>query len=123
MQEILIDACGWVALIEGKINIDIAIMEILGPFQLILLDSVESELITLEESKKGKLLLALLRQKSQLLETKEGHGKHTDDQLFVIAKEKGIPVLTVDKELKRRLYLAGCSVIEVLGRKRLRLIE
>ncbi|MBT3970821.1 MAG: hypothetical protein HOE92_01240 [Euryarchaeota archaeon] len=123
MQEILVDACGWAALIEGRINLDHGMQSVVGPFQLILLDTVEDELVKLEEKNRSNLLLDLLRQKAQVMETKEGHGKHTDDQLFVIAKEKNIPVLTVDKELKKRLHHAGCSVIEVLGGKRLRLIE
>ena len=42
-QCIIIDACGWVAVIDSGINIDIELEKIFGSFQLILLDSVLDE--------------------------------------------------------------------------------
>ena len=41
MQDILIDTCGWIAVVEANINIDISLNQILGPHQLLLIPQVE----------------------------------------------------------------------------------
>jgi len=118
MQKVIIDSCGWVALIEAGINIDISMNELVGPYQLVLIPSVEQEINKLNTGG-SNLLLELLQSKS--IPQDVSGDSHTDDQILSLASDKGWPVLTVDRELKRRLIEASCSVIEVVANKRLRL--
>ena len=119
MQKVLIDACGWVAVIEAGINIDKALLESSGISKITTTQSVISEL----ESLDGNLLLDMLTAKAELIEPLVGSGKHTDDQLFDLAKKYSCPILTVDTELKRRLSQENLSWIEVSGRSHLRMIR
>lgn len=123
MQQVLIDACGWVACIDAKLNIDQAIESLLGPCEWLLLPSVFEELNRLQENRgRAKpLLLNMLEAKSTRVES-EGF-PHTDDALLSYAQDHGCAVLTVDTELKRRLYEANVHVIEVRQNNRLHLIE
>ena len=112
-QCIIIDACGWVAVIDSGINIDIELEKIFGSFQLILLDSVLDELkeIEKERTKRKTLLISMLESKSNKIDSEEF--THTDDQIFSISEQLGYAVLTVDKELKKRLYQSSIKFIEV----------
>lgn len=125
MQRIIVDACGWVAVIDAAINIDLALMQLVGPSQLLLLPDVEQELqkLNAQRPKKKSLLLPLLKAKTIMIEAPEESGNHPDDQIFLFAKNEGIPVLTVDTELKRRFFNYGLVVIEVAKNKRLNLID
>ena len=122
-QQIIVDSCGWVALIDAKINLDVELERIFGTFQLILLDSVDNELNNLESSRPNRksLLLEMLRSKSNLVSS--SLDSHTDDQIFDLACRDSYSVLTIDKNLKMRLYENGISVIEVAKSNHLRLIE
>ncbi len=119
MQRVLIDTCGWVAVIEAGINIDKALLESSGINNMALTPSVLSELETME----GNLLLDILESKAEIIEPLDESGKHTDDQLFDLAKKYNWPILTVDTQLKRRLSLSNLTWIEVSGRSHLRLIR
>ena len=119
MQRVLIDTCGWVAVIEAGINIDKALLESSGISNIALTSSVLSELKTME----GNLLLDMLESKAEIIEPLDESGKHTDDQLFDLAKKNNWPVLTIDTELKRRLSQSNLTWIEVSGRSHLRLIR
>ena len=121
MQKVIIDSCGWVAVIEAGLNIDSSMMEVVGPFRFALLESVKSELENLNESGKN-LLLELLVSKADSIIPADGDETHTDDQILTLAKQENWAVLTVDRELKRRLVEASCRVIEVVSNKRLRLV-
>ncbi len=125
MQQILIDACGWVAIIDSGMNIDSELARVYGPAQLLLLDSVRAELEILNEQRprKKNLLLSLLEQKSQPVQALTLDSAHPDDQLFELAVEHSWPVLTVDVELKRRLYQEGLPILEVSKNQRLDLVE
>ena len=125
MQRVIVDACGWVAVIDAAINIDDALLQLLGPFQLLLLSDVEKELIEInsKRSKKKSLLLQLLKSKTIIVEAPVDSGNHPDDQILLLAKNEGTHVLTVDTELKRRLFDFGIPIIEVAKNKRLRLID
>ena len=125
MQRVIVDACGWVAVIDAAINIDDALLHLLGPCQLLLLPDVEKELIEInsKRSKKKSLLLQLLKAKTVIVEAPDDSGNHPDDQILSLAKKEGIHVLTVDIELKRRLFDFGIPIIEVAKNKRLRLID
>ena len=70
-QCIIIDACGWVAVIDSGINIDIELEKIFGSFQLILLDSVLDELkeIEKERTKRKTLLNSMLENKSNIIDS------------------------------------------------------
>lgn len=121
MGDVLIDACGWVALIDAGLNIDSALSSIIGPPHFILLPSVLEELTEIQEKRnlRKTLMLELLLQRSTLIE--EGSG-HTDDLLLKHAQKNGLPLLTVDANLKRRCFESSVDVIEVMNRKKLRLI-
>ena len=122
MGDVLIDACGWVALIDGSFNIDLALSKIVGPPHFILIDLVLEELEEIEENRpRGKnLMLDLLLQRSTLVEHK---AMHTDDALLEIAIEQNIPLLTVDANLKRRSLENGIGILEVVKGKNIRLIN
>ena len=47
-QSIIVDACGWVAVIDSGMNFDIELKQTIGNFELILLDSVLDELKEIE---------------------------------------------------------------------------
>ncbi|MBT60252.1 MAG: hypothetical protein CMA63_01700 [Euryarchaeota archaeon] len=125
MQQILIDACGWVAIIDSKMNMDAELSRIYGPCSFLLLQSVEQELISLnnQRPRNKNLLLGLLMKKSEPIEALSQDFSHPDDQLFTLASKHGYPVLTVDIDLKRRLYEQGLPVLEVNKSQRLHLLE
>ena len=125
MQQILIDACGWVAIIDSGMNIDSELSRVYGPAQMLLLDSVREELENLNEQRprSKNLLLSLLEQKSQPVQPLTDDSAHPDDQLFELAVEHSLPVLTVDVELKRRFYEQGLPILEVSKNQRLELVE
>ena len=117
---VLVDACGWVAVVDARINIDLELETQIGPVELKVTDLVLEELNRLAEHESQSLLLDLLQDRAEVV---AGEGEHTDDELLNLATTNGWPVLTVDKALKARLHEANASVIEVHGYKTLRLIE
>jgi len=121
MVGVLIDACGWVALVEARLNLDISMKDAVGSADLKLLESVNKELESVSSNQKG-LLLDLLRNRSEIVLDIEGMG-HPDEMLVVLSSKNGWPVLTVDTELKRRLIEQGGSYIEVTSNRYLRLVE
>ncbi|HII11260.1 MAG TPA: hypothetical protein HA356_04200 [Candidatus Poseidoniaceae archaeon] len=125
MQQVLIDACGWVAVVDSGMNFDSEALNILGRPQLLLLPKVIEELRQLDalRPRGKKLLLELLTAKSEEVDPRPGAGEHTDDQLMDLAQASGMTVLTVDVQLKRRLFERAVPVLEVTKKKRLRLIE
>ena len=122
MGDVLIDACGWVALIDGEFNIDTALSQIIGPPHFILLDLVLEELEGIESKRpRGKkLMLDLLLQRSTRIEHPT---MHTDNALLEVASSLNIPILTVDSHLKRQSFENGIGIIEVLQGKNIRLIN
>ena len=122
MGDVLIDACGWVALIDGEFNIDTALSQIIGPPHFILLDLVleEQEGIESERPRGKKLMLDLLLQRSTQIEHPT---MHTDNALLEVASSLNIPILTVDSQLKRQSFENGIGIIEVLQGKNIRLIN
>lgn len=122
-QQIIVDSCGWVAIIDANINFEVELERMFGTFQLVLLDTVDNELSNLEYSRprRKSLLLEMLRNKSNLVSGSVN--SHTDDQIFELACSDSYSVLTIDKILKKRLYQQGISVIEVAKNNHLRLID
>ncbi len=122
MGDVLIDACGWVALIDGSFNIDLALSQIVGPPHFILIDLVLEELEDIEASRPRakKLMLDLLLQRSTLIEYST---MHTDDALLEVASERKIPILTIDSNLKRRALELGLGIVEVTQGKNIRLVN
>ncbi len=122
-QSIIVDACGWVAVIDSGINIDLELEKIFGTFELILLKSVLDELKKIENDrpKRKTLLIPMLESKSKLIENNEF--THTDDKIYSISEQFEHAVLTVDKELKKRLYKSSIKVIEVNKNNHLNVIE
>jgi|TARA_B110000967_G_scaffold186104_1_gene206919 rRNA-processing protein FCF1 len=125
VKQILIDTCGWVAIIDSGMNIDTELLRVFGPAQMVLLESVRQELELLNNGRprSKNLLLGLLDQKSKPIEALSLDSNHPDDQLFELAVEHTIPVLTVDVELKRRLYEHGLPILEVSKKQRLKLVD
>tara|TARA_B100000965_G_scaffold395170_1_gene408327 strand:+ start:2895 stop:3275 length:381 start_codon:yes stop_codon:yes gene_type:complete len=122
-QKIIVDSCGWVAIIDSGINFELELERMFGNYELILLDSVliELESLEIERPRRKSLLLDLLKQKSIPFQTNEQ--VHTDDVIFDLATSYGHAVLTVDKDLKKRLYQLGISVVEVVKGQHLKLID
>ena len=121
MSCVLIDACGWAALMDAGLNLDVSMSKVIGKPKYLLLSKVREELISLSKHRKG-LLLDLLDSKSELIEAPEGI-RHTDRVLLDLSTKNGWPVLTVDRRLKERLINNGGSYIEVTSRNVLRLIH
>ncbi len=122
MGEVLIDACGWVALVDGSFNIDTALSNLVGPPQFILIDLVQQELEEIDATRpRGKkLMLDLLMQRS----TRVDHPTmHTDDALLEVALERGAPLLTVDANLKKRALDNSVGILEVVKGKNIRLVN
>ena len=119
MVGVLVDACGWVSLVDAGLNLDISLNETIGEAELKVTDSVRRELDSLA-GRRGSLLLDLLYSRAEFVKSKEGH---TDTSLVEISIEMGWPVLTVDRGLKRKLVERGCSFIEVTSGPSLRLVE
>ncbi|HJM19156.1 MAG TPA: hypothetical protein QF802_01705 [Candidatus Thalassarchaeaceae archaeon] len=119
MTKVLVDACGWVAIIEAGLNIDHAMSDVVGDFEPVLLQKVLNELERLQSYSTTALLLELLVTRSEIIEGPE-EAKHPDDQLVIVSSTENWPVLTVDKRLKQRLIEMNCSYIEVMGGQNLR---
>ena len=122
-QKIIVDSCGWVAIIDSNINFELELERMFGNYELILIDSVLIELESLEiaRPRRKSLLLDLLKQKSVTMDSFEK--SHTDDYIFELSKQHSYAVLTIDKALKKRLYQSGCSVVEVAKNNHLRHVE
>ena len=122
MPRVLIDACGWVAVVDGGIHIDHALAEQVGPVELAITPAGRAELERLQGERSATLLLDLLDSRAEVVQAPEGV-RHTDDQLIRLAAQLQCPVLTVDRELKRRLVAEGSQIIEVVGGSALRLVS
>ena len=122
MPRVLIDACGWVAVVDGGIHIDHALAEQVGPVELAITPAGRAELERLQGERSATLLLDLLDSRAEVVLAPEGV-RHTDDQLIRLAAQLQCPVLTVDRELKRRLIAEGSQIIEVVGGSALRLVS
>ena len=118
MVGVLVDACGWVSLVDAGLNLDISLNETIGEAELKITDSVRRELDSLAGSR-GGLLLDLLYSRAEFVKSEEGH---TATNLVEFSIETGWPVLTVDRGLKRKLVARGCSFIEVTSGPSLRLV-
>ena len=119
MVGVLVDACGWVAMMDAGLNLDEAMKNVVGKADLLVLDSVQNELELLSQRKKG-LLLELLVNRSERVPDIEGMS-HPDEMLVQMSTANGWPVLTVDRQLKERLIGSGGSYIEVTSGRSLRL--
>ena len=122
-QQIIVDSCGWVAIIDSGLNFESELERIFGNFSLILTTGVHDELTKLEQlrPRKKSLLLNLLEQKSTIHAS--NNGSPTDDHIFELSMSGDFAVLTIDKVLKKRLYERGITVIEVAKNQHLRIIE
>ena len=121
MNCVLIDACGWAALIDAGLNLDVSMSKVIGKPRYLLLVKVREELISLSKHRKG-LLINLLDSRVEIIQAPDGI-RHTDGMLLELSKTNGWPVLTVDRRLKERLMNNGGSYIEVTSRNVLRLIQ
>lgn len=119
MVAVLVDACGWVAMMDAGLNLDEAMKNVVGKADLLVLDSVQNELELLSQRRKG-LLLELLVNRSERVPDIEGMS-HPDEMLVQMSTANGWPVLTVDRQLKERLIVSGGSYIEVTSGRSLRL--
>ena len=122
MGDVLIDACGWVALIDGGFNIDLALSQIFGPPHFILIDLVFQELEEIEANRprSKNLMLNLLKQRSTMVDHPT---MHTDDALIELSRDQQLPILTVDANLKRRALEEGIGILEIVKGKNIRLVN
>lgn len=121
MTKVLVDTCGWVAIIEAGLNIDHSMADVVGNFEPVLLQKVLKELERIQSNSTTPLLLELLVSRSDIIDGPE-EANHPDDQLVIVASTEKWPVLTVDKLLKQRLVEMNCAYIEVMGGQNLRLV-
>jgi len=121
MVGVLVDACGWAALMDAGLNLDDAMKGVVGQADMMVLECVHRELNLLSQQRKG-LLLNLLERRSERVSDIEGVA-HTDEMLVTLSGLRGWPVLTVDRGLKEQLISSGGSYIEVASGRFLRLIE
>ena len=119
VPDLLIDACGWGAVVDARLNIDLEIERTIGPANWILPAQAKEEIERLAKGR-NDLLLNLLTARATIVDGEEGH---TDDVLVHLAQRLDAPVLTVDKDLKRRLTAAGCAYLEVVRDRSLRLMD
>ena len=121
MVGVLVDACGWVALMDADLNLDDAMSGVVGQADLKLLECVHLELSQLSQSRKG-FLLSLLESRCEMISDLDGLS-HPDEMLIALSGSRGCPVLTVDRVLKESLVSSGGSYIEVTSGRFLRLVE
>ena len=121
MVGVLVDACGWVALMDAELNLDDAMSGVVGKADLKLLECVHLELSQLSQSRKG-FLLSLLESRCEMISDLDGLS-HPDEMLIALSGSRGWPVLTVDRFLKESLISSGGSYIEVTSGRFLRLVE
>lgn len=121
MVGVLVDACGWVALMDAELNLDDAMSGVVGKADLKLLECVHLELSQLSQSRKG-FLLSLLESRCEMISDLDGLS-HPDEMLIELSGSRGWPVLTVDRVLKESLVSSGGSYIEVTSGRFLRLVE
>ena len=121
MVGVLVDACGWVALMDADLNLDDAMSGVVGQADLKLLECVHLELSKLSQSRKG-FLLSLLESRCEMISDLDGL-YHPDEMLIALSGSRGWPVLTVDRVLKESLVSSGGSYIEVTSGRFLRLVE
>ena len=120
MVGVLVDACGWAALMDAGLNLDEAMKGVVGQADLMVLECVQRELELLSQQRKG-LLLGLLESRSEKVADLDGM-THPDQMLVTLSGSSGWPVLTVDRGLKEKLISSGCSYIEVTSGRFLRLV-
>ena len=121
MVGVLVDACGWVALMDAGLNLDDAMSGVVGQADLKLLECVHLELLQLSQSRRG-FLLSLLESRCEMISDLNDLS-HPDEMLIALSGLRGWPVLTVDRVLKERLVSSGGSYIEVTSSRFLRLVE
>ena len=121
MVGVLVDACGWAALVDAGLNLDEAMKGVVGQADLMVLECVHRELELLSQQRKG-LLLGLLDSRSEKVSDLD-EMTHPDEMLVTLSGSSGWPVLTVDRGLKERLISSGGSYIEVTSGRFLRLVE
>ena len=122
MTGIIIDTCGWIAIVDARINIDLSLEDQIGPVEIKVTNSILNELRMLESQNGGGLLLELLEERAEIIYSERDYD-HTDDEILELAISQSLPVLTVDKTLKSRLHAVNAAVVEVTSSKGLRLIE
>ncbi len=120
MVRVLVDACGWAAMTDAGLNLDEGMKDVVGEADLVVLDSVQSELELLVQQRRN-LLLELLVRRSERIPDIEGMS-HPDEMLVHLSSANGWPVLTVDRRLKEKLVNSGGSYIEVTSGRALRLV-
>ena len=120
-MELIIDACGWTAAIDANVNLDHALLPLVGRPTWLVPAGVRFDLQALNAQRRG-LLLDLLDERATVVDCPEGIS-HPDDHIVSLAVSLRAATLTVDRGLKTRLIQAGCPIIEVVDGHRLRRID
>ncbi len=122
MRPLMIDACGWVALVDGHLHLDEALRTTVGTCHMVILPEVRQELDRLRSERRHGLLLDLLDQRAETLPSTEEE-RHPDDVIVDWTHRTNGIVLTVDRALKRRILEAGGAVLEIRSDRRAHLVE
>ena len=93
MAGVLVDTCGWVALVKSGLNLDSEMSKVIGKPELIVISSVWEELEDLAKQKRG-LLLELLKSRCKLIDDPEGHN-HTDRMLVELSRENRLSLIHI----------------------------
>ena len=120
-MDLIIDACGWTAAVDANVNLDHALLPLVGRPTWLVPKGGREELGAIDLQRRG-LLLALLDQRATVVEAPE-EVLHPDDHIVDLAVQRRAATLTVDRRLKGRLIQSGCPVIEVVDGHRLRRID
>ena len=86
MSSVLVDACGWIALVDARLNLDSAMAAVAGAPRLIVLDAVQAELDRVA-GQRGGMLLDLLARRSESMADLDGL-RHSDDMLVELSRSE-----------------------------------
>ena len=81
MTGIIIDTCGWVAIVDARINIDLSLESQIGPVEIKITNSILNELKILENQNGSGLLLELLEERAEIINSERDY-THTDDEIL-----------------------------------------
>jgi rRNA-processing protein FCF1 len=121
MKTIIPDTNTWMAIGQFKVDIFSEVERICDfKYEIVVLDRIIEELEKIKKGKENsKLALAIIRQKG--IKVIKTEGGHVDDILVKLA-EKGMIVITQDKELKERIKDVGGKVMTIRQQQKIVLI-
>ena len=105
-MDLIIDACGWAAAVDAKVNLDHALLPLVGRPSWLVPVGVREELGALDRQRRGLLLPCSM---NAALITDDSDHPHPDDQIVALATERQAATLTVDRAQGRLTPAARSS--------------